>query len=950
MLIVLLYCATIFGAEAQSLQFKTYSVNDGLVSRHVRRIFQDSKGFLWIGTWEGLSKYDGARFLNFTPANGFPGNLVNDIYEDEAGRLLVAVNDGSVVMIQADTVVYPPVFTDIVVNQFAWLDKKIYAGTDDKGIRRLSDNKFVHLNGSGNDYYFLNTLDDSLLATGGPSGFEIMQRTGQTVFALEKIAVVNNCLADAQNRIWIGTDVGLRLVQFFPKSPQQTRLIPLPSSINGEFASGNAIHDLLMDHQENIWIASDKGLLCYRKDGTASVYANKSGLPSAFVYCLYQDREKNIWIGTGQGLARLVTKNNYRQWTSSHGLSADVTTNVHLVSPAALLITSIGGVQLYDTVANKFSTIKTDLLPLVQISANKRNPLLYNSLMATNWDIQIKKLKFFLFPHAYRRDIDDRGWIYSCDGAGRIFVTVNNKTYQDSLGAIRLDQLLADSYGYLWVGTWSNGVYRIRYSIENGKLKRDLRDFNASLPAKLIRSFFEDKKGNIWVGTRNDGVYVLTKKENDQYNITHYGTKEGISSSWVRCTAEDNKGNIWMGTYGGLDKLIPTKTGFRVFNFSRINDISAGINDIALSGSTIWCASNEGMLRFTDDHLDTLSAPPLWITSCSIAGRLTNAATFKTDSLLHLKAKENTVAFSFSAGSLLNEKTVSYSYRLLSVGDTSWSIPANVHSVNYASLRPGHYRFEVRSYGLNGEPGEARLFSFVIHPPFTQTPLFYLLCVMALGVIGFALYRYRISQIMRLQKVRSQIATDLHDEIGSSLTNIGLLSAIVEKNIHEEKETRPFLHRIREDIKTSAQALDDIIWSVNVMNDSTPEMLARMRRYASEIFESAEMKYELTFPQNETKMHVRMEQRRDIYLVFKEAVNNIIKHAEATAAKVEVNVKEATVCLTISDNGKGFVKGVSSHRNGLMNMEKRIVKWGGTISIKSDTNNGTTVKAEIPLQ
>jgi len=220
----------------------------------------------------------------------------------------------------------------------------------------------------------------------------------------------------------------------------------------------------------------------------------------------------------------------------------------------------------------------------------------------------------------------------------------------------------------------------------------------------------------------------------------------------------------------------------------------------------------------------------------------------------------------------------------------------------------------------------------------------------ALGVIGFALYRYRIDQILRLQKVRSQIATDLHDEIGSSLTNIGLLSAIVEKNIDEKKETRSFLYRIREDIKTSAQALDDIIWSVNVMNDSTPEMLARMRRYAAEVFEAVEMKYELVFPKNETNLHVRMEQRRDIYLVFKEAINNIVKHAGATAAMVEVNVKEATVCLTITDNGKGFVKGSSNHRNGLMNMEKRVVKWGGTISINSDKSQGTTVQAEIPLR
>src|SRR4030095_16055502 len=496
-LIALLCCATIFSGHAQSLQFKSYSVNDCLVSRHVRRIFQDSKGFLWICTWEGLSKYDGAGFLNFTPAKGFPGNLVNDIYEDEAGRVLVAINDGSVVMIQADTVVQPPLFTNTVVNQFARLDQTVYAGTDDRGLVRFLDNKSVEINkGSTDDYYFLSTLYDSLLATGGPSGFEIIKRTGETVLTLEKISVVNCCLHDAQKRIWIGADDGLRLFQFVPDSPGRSRLLPLPSSINIEFSRNNAVHDLLMDHQENIWIATEKGLLCYHNDGTTSVYTNKSGLPSSTVYSLYQDKEKNIWIGTGQGLARLVTKNNYRQWTSSYGLLADVAVNIYLVSPAELLVTSIRGGQLYDPAANQFSTFKNNIPPIIQISANKRKPLLYNGFMATTWDVPTKELKFFSVPPAYRRDIDDRGWIYSCDGAGRIFITAGNTTYQDSLGGIRLDQLLADSEGYLWVGTWSSGVYRIRYSIENGKLIRELRDFNSLVPAKLIRSFFEDKEGN----------------------------------------------------------------------------------------------------------------------------------------------------------------------------------------------------------------------------------------------------------------------------------------------------------------------------------------------------------------------------------------------------------------------------------------------------------------------
>src|SRR4030095_12988136 len=150
-------------------------------------------------------------------------------------------------------------------------------------------------------------------------------------------------------------------------------------------------------------------------------------------------------------------------------------------------------------------------------------------------------------------------------------------------------------------------------------------------------------------------------------------------------------------------------------------------------------------------------------------------------------------------------------------------------------------------------------------------------------------------------------------------TNIGLLSAIVEKNIDEKKETKPFLFRIREDINSSAQALDDIIWSVNDANDSAAEMLARMRHYAAEVFENAGLKYKLVFPENERDMYMKMEQRRDIYLVFKEATNNIVKHANATSATVEVQINDTSIRLTIYDNGKGFTKTNDHHRNGLLN-------------------------------
>src|SRR6185503_1494497 len=159
--------------------------------------------------------------------------------------------------------------------------------------------------------------------------------------------------------------------------------------------------------------------------------------------------------------------------------------------------------------------------------------------------------------------------------------------------------------------------------------------------------------------------------------------------------------------------------------------------------------------------------------------------------------------------------------------------------------QPGHYRFEVRTLGWNGMPGAPATFRFIIRPPYWQTWWFFSLCALALSLLFYAFFRYRINQLMRLQQVRNRIATDLHDDIGSTLTNINILSELSYKNIQEPPVAEKFLKRISEEVTSSSQALDDIIWSVNSRNDTLDETLARMRRYAAELFEGGHTVYRL---------------------------------------------------------------------------------------------------------
>jgi signal transduction histidine kinase len=215
--------------------------------------------------------------------------------------------------------------------------------------------------------------------------------------------------------------------------------------------------------------------------------------------------------------------------------------------------------------------------------------------------------------------------------------------------------------------------------------------------------------------------------------------------------------------------------------------------------------------------------------------------------------------------------------------------------VFYASLQPGKYIFEVRNIGWNDQPGESTKFFFIIKSPFWKTWWFITVIASVFLFILYLLYRYRIHQLQRLQQVRNRIATDLHDDIGSTLTNISILTELSRRNKEKPEKAEAYLDRISEEIDASGQALDDIIWSVNSKNDTLHETAARMRRYAAELFDARNIQYELIMDPSIAEKKIMMEQRRDLYLIFKETLNNIHKHAMASAVFISLYVEKENI-------------------------------------------------------
>jgi len=215
----------------------------------------------------------------------------------------------------------------------------------------------------------------------------------------------------------------------------------------------------------------------------------------------------------------------------------------------------------------------------------------------------------------------------------------------------------------------------------------------------------------------------------------------------------------------------------------------------------------------------------------------------------------------------------------------------------------------------------------------------------------YSLYRRRIRQILELQTVRCErIARDLHDDIGSTLSNINMLSAITMNKLDIPEEAVRHLKRISEEVSNCSQALDDIIWSANSRNDTLDETIARMRRYYAELFElPGNIDCRLDMDERFTSRKIPMEQRQDIYFIYKESLNNIYKHAAATTASVRVAVEGPRLKLEFTDNGRGFDVTRQSHRNGLKNMRTRVEKWKGRMSVDSNKGHGTKLQICLPI-
>jgi signal transduction histidine kinase len=367
----------------------------------------------------------------------------------------------------------------------------------------------------------------------------------------------------------------------------------------------------------------------------------------------------------------------------------------------------------------------------------------------------------------------------------------------------------------------------------------------------------------------------------------------------------------------------------------------------------LWFSSNLGLLTQLTPTSDRPRSPPfVLVTGLQVGTTSYVPASPGNAGIPRLKVEpgQGPLRIEFAGLSFAPGESLRYQYQLTGV-DHDWSPPGEQRSVVYGRLASGAYHFQVRAINSEGVTSAASAgIDFTVLPPVWLTWWFLSLATLAAGSSAYAAHRYRVRQLLAVERVRARIATDLHDDIGSSLSQIALLSELVRQRLTtSDPQVKQPLAEIAAVSGELVGAMSDIVWAINPRHDHIGDLAARMRRFSLEVLEARGIALQFRADAGQRHQRTSSDFRRQVYLIFKEAVNNVARHAECTQAMIELRIAYGRLEMHITDNGNGFEPDSAGDGNGLVNMRRRAADLQGSLALRSEPGYGTQLTLTVPL-
>ncbi len=972
-------------------------------------ITQDHYGFLWLGTTDGLNRFDGR---NFIVCRNIPGdtsslanNIINSLCVDSTGRVWAATNGGLCYYNFSDNAFHHIDFNDTLEK----IDRhRVYAVT--------------------------NSLDNGIWFATKTLLHKWHENQPVVTIPLPPIEglIIKYLFADQHHQVWIGINHGLLVYNELTKEFIQKKVVS-PFSIEKNLTV--TVHPIIPFYKDTILIGSWYGGLQKVFLTGVSIHcrpfidAAETDPRKHIVRGISRSRQDLWWVGTyGTGLALFDARTGifidhfHHNPSDAKSLSNDYVNDVFTDASGILWIGTSAGLDKFDPLTQQFksvsipetsdefsvyripSSITEDLTNSIWLwitvagaglfhyntsnwqfklyNHSEKNPTslpdntvytFYRDHKGRNWvgmrsglclfDEKLEKFSIPLFPdhnmpkgvHEIIQNKQNAFWFatyssgvyYYDEAAGKITAYTYDETNPNSLPDNRVFCMLQDHDGKIWIGTQNRGLCYLDPASGKFTFFQHDKKNPGSIPDNGIYDLYEDENHHRWIATENG----LAEMDLMDYKIKNYTTNDGLCNNDIFSITPDSQRHLWLTTNNGLSKLELSSHFFKNYF------IHDGLPTNSISGSV--CCTTDGTLYFGSSGMISFCTPesmkmnkripPVVITNFKIFDR--QAPVMRNGEMLqpvHLSYKENMITFDFAALNFTNSILNQYAYQLEGF-NAGWINCGNKQSATFTNLDGGTYTFRVKAANNDGvwnELGTRVL--LIVDPPYWETWWFYLLCIFPVAGILYTIYRFRINQILKLQQIRLRISRDLHDDIGSTLSSINMISSMADKTEAAGKKFSELFQTISFASRQAMELMNDIVWSINPKNDKMEMIIIRMRQYASEMLEAAQIPFTLEMDDECRQIILPIEKRKDFYLIFKEAINNLAKYSKADKAIIQLNYAARMLTLIISDNGNGFDITELFHGNGLKNMKARAGLLKGDISISSKPGEGTTVILKIP--
>ncbi len=910
----------------------------------ITTIAEDGDDYLWIGTWgDGLIHLDKntgeiAHYFNVSDdSTTLSSNRITDIVVDSSGTAWVGTFGGGL--------------------------NKMIVDTNASPENRITFKRYQHNESSPETI-----SDDNILSL----------------------------FIDANKALWIGTFTGglnkLNLFSGYAKNSSAVFEKYLSNPSDPSTLTANTITSIIQDQAGTIWVgtfgsglnefhSSDNTFAAYRTDPF-----DDNSLSDNDVLSLFVDRSGVLWIGThlGKGISKLERNSvkfglMQRDKSDPNSLNDDVVWSIYEDTSEVLWIgTYRGGVNKYEVRNNKFSAYKNKVDDENSISNNHVRSIAgdsYGNLWIGTYAGGLNRMnkktgditRFLHNPNdpnsiggnqiqSLYIDEDNICWIGTFGGGLNYFDLnsnynsdsinfhkfVNNEANSTSLTDNRVYIILPDSNDVLWLGTFGGGLNKF-YKKENRFIsyRYDPNDLN-SLSNDKILSLFKDSEGTLWIGTNGGGLNRFNSSTN---KFERYGENKGFNTQVIYGILEDNDKNLWISTNNGILKYSLVNLNIIYYN------LSDGLQSMEFSGGA-YLKNSEGKMFFgginginhfyPDSVKSNTHVPPIVISEFKIF----NEKIYGEFDEIEVSYDQNFITIEYSALDYTEPRNNLYAHYLEGLEDEWIYTDSKLRSVYYTNLEPGTYIFHAKGSNSDGVWNQQGLaLTIEILPPFWKTWWFVLISIFLLGSLVSFLISMKVKHLLAIEKLKVRLAADLHDNVGAGLTEISILSELATNEIKSNKSgASEKLDTISDTARHLVDSMSDIVWFVNPKRDSLHDLVIRLKDSYADLLSEIGVSFKTNNIDNIVDVKIPMDIRQNLYLIFKEGINNCIKHSKCKKINLETRIRGNVVEMILRDDGVGIADNNGSLGNGLRNMSDRATAMGGDLKIDTSEESGTTIR------